>query len=138
MINKDFVLAGKAIFTIDNGKGTHYTYKVTHKEATGQYNESWFVSLLTGPDNTSNYTYLGMLNPFNGAVSLTRKSKFDDLTLPVRVIRWALNIIWSSKELPTGYNIRHEGRCGRCGRVLTVPESIDTGIGPECAKLMSV
>ena len=28
----------------------------------------------------------------------------------------------------------HEGRCGRCNRALTVPESIASGIGPECAK----
>lgn len=28
----------------------------------------------------------------------------------------------------------HEGRCGRCGRRLTVPESIESGFGPECVK----
>jgi hypothetical protein len=26
----------------------------------------------------------------------------------------------------------HEGRCGACGRRLTVPESIERGLGPEC------
>jgi hypothetical protein len=26
----------------------------------------------------------------------------------------------------------HEGRCGRCGRRLTVPDSIASGYGPEC------
>lgn len=30
----------------------------------------------------------------------------------------------------------HEGRCGKCARVLTVPESIINGIGPICAKKM--
>jgi hypothetical protein len=29
----------------------------------------------------------------------------------------------------------HEGRCGRCGRALTVPESVERGIGPECWEL---
>lgn len=28
----------------------------------------------------------------------------------------------------------HEGSCGRCGRKLTVPESIANGLGPECAE----
>ena len=28
----------------------------------------------------------------------------------------------------------HSGCCGRCGRKLTVPESIDTGLGPVCAR----
>lgn len=33
------------------------------------------------------------------------------------------------------YGIR-TGRCGRCGRRLTDPESIRRGIGPECAALV--
>jgi hypothetical protein len=37
--------------------------------------------------------------------------------------------------LPSGWEFRHEGRCGRCGRTLTVPESIDSGFGPECINL---
>jgi hypothetical protein len=34
--------------------------------------------------------------------------------------------------MPDGVVIWHEGRCGRCGRRLTVPESIESGYGPEC------
>jgi hypothetical protein len=30
-----------------------------------------------------------------------------------------------------------EGRCGKCGRTLTVPSSIATGLGPECIKSIS-
>ena len=33
-----------------------------------------------------------------------------------------------------GFEIMHEGRCCRCNRTLTHPDSIKTGIGPECAK----
>lgn len=32
-----------------------------------------------------------------------------------------------------GLECREESRCGRCGRQLTDPVSIDRGIGPECA-----
>lgn len=32
--------------------------------------------------------------------------------------------------------IWHEGKCGRCGRQLTVPESIESGFGPECVKMI--
>lgn len=136
MITKDFITAGKAIFTVSNGKGEHYTFRVTHKEATGNYPATWFVALLTGPENTSDYTYMGMLNPQEGSVRLTRNSKFNEDSTPVRVIRWALGIVWKSGEFPTGYKLQHEGKCGRCGRTLTVPESIESGIGPECAKMM--
>jgi hypothetical protein len=33
--------------------------------------------------------------------------------------------------------IWHQGRCGKCGKVLTVPKSIESGFGPECSKSRS-
>lgn len=134
MIDQAFVTAGKAIFTVSNAQGEHYTYKVTHKEANGNNREAWFASVLTGPDNTADYTYLGMVDPADGNVRLTKSSRYTDDSQPVRVVRWALRLVWNQKNPPEGYAVQHNGRCGRCGRLLTVPESIDTGIGPECAK----
>jgi hypothetical protein len=32
------------------------------------------------------------------------------------------------------YEFREESFCGKCGRTLTDPESIDRGIGPECMR----
>jgi predicted metal-dependent hydrolase len=40
------------------------------------------------------------------------------------------------ESLCPGFNVHHEGKCGRCGRLLTVPSSIESGIGPECSKIM--
>jgi hypothetical protein len=135
-IGSDFILGGKAIFTISNPAGEHYTYKVNRKdpEPGGPYGDkpTYFVKLLTGPDNGSDYTYLGILTD-GGLVKLTRASRFTDDTKPVRVIRWAAGIVFSGRTLPPGYALQHDGRCGRCGRRLTVPESIDSGFGPECA-----
>lgn len=136
MLTKEFITAGKAIFTVSNNNGEHYTFQITRKEASGKYPTTWFVALLTGPDNCTDYTYMGMLNIVTGAVNLTRKSRFSEQSTPVRVIRWALSKVWEEKNLPVGYSIHHEGKCGRCGRRLTVPESILSGIGPECAKHM--
>jgi len=31
-----------------------------------------------------------------------------------------------------GLNFFHEGKCGKCGRKLTTPESIKNGFGPTC------
>ena len=61
--NKAFISAGHAIFTIDNGKGEHFTFRVVKREddASG-YLDFAFVAVLTGPDNTKNYTYIGMLD----------------------------------------------------------------------------
>ena len=131
MLSKEFVLAGKAVFTISNGS-QHYTYKVRHMPGNDRWPESWYIYLLTGPDNTSDYTYVGVLKARTGAVLLTQKSRYTEDSLPVKVVRWAIGLMWSGKPLPEGYSMQHEGRCGRCGRVLTHPESLESGLGPEC------
>lgn len=141
MITKDFVLAGKAVFTLKCPAGfgegkPHYTYRVKHKEADGTFPEAWFVSLLTGPDNTRDYTYIGMLLPHSGQVQPTKKSKYTLESMPVKLINRVLYRVWADQQqaiLDAGFDLHHEGRCACCGRALTTPESILTGIGPVCA-----
>ena len=29
----------------------------------------------------------------------------------------------------------HSGKCGKCGKKLTTPESIKSGLGPYCSKV---
>lgn len=138
MVGKDFILAGKSIFTCTNGKGSWYTYRVIRKEASERYpRPAYFVGLLTGPDNTKHYSRLGMINPDTGSVRLVTGTKLREDSTAVAVLRWALKLIWTGGKFPEGYDVHHEGYCGRCGRLLTVPESVQSGIGPECAKIMS-
>jgi hypothetical protein len=73
MVSKAFITAGRAVFTVSNPAGERYTYRV-QKSGDESRPAAWFVSLLTGPDNRHDYTYLGMLNPADGAVRLTRAS----------------------------------------------------------------
>lgn len=145
MITKDFVLAGNAIFTVevDNGYAArndskpHFTYRVTRKDASEQWKEAWLVSLLSGPENISDYTYMGLLLPGSGELRLTQKSAFGDNTLAVKILRRVLYRLWDGTPeaiTEAGWDVHHIGRCGRCGRELTVPESIKTGLGPECAR----
>lgn len=122
-----FFSGGNATFTVSNPTGEHYTFKIRKPKETTPY----FVSLLSGPDNESDYTYLGVYNPDKQEIKLTAKSRFTPDSKPYRVIQWAVRHV---NNLPPGYAIQHNGKCCRCGRTLTVPESIETGIGPECAK----
>jgi hypothetical protein len=39
--------------------------------------------------------------------------------------------------LPDFVEVWHEGFCGKCGKRLTVPNSIEIGIGPDCIKKLS-
>ena len=129
-----FICAGRAVFTLQ-GREARYTYRVSksHESADTGRRPVWFVSLLTGPDNTADYTYMGLLIPDTGAVYLTSKSSYTPKSTPVVALRWALDLVWRGLELPAPARLMHVGRCGRCGRALTVPASIDAGIGPECA-----
>lgn len=129
-----FILAGRAIFTLA-GSTTRYTFKVTRKdpEPGSTYTDpAYFVNLLTGPDNTADYTYIGMLDVASGRIKLTRRSSYRDDSGPVKAFNWTIARIWRGVEI-TPARIYHVGRCGRCGRALTVPSSIEMGIGPECA-----
>lgn len=131
-----FALAGNATLTISSLKtGVRFTYKVraAKDKASGKLTPGlYFVSLLSGPDNENDYSYLGMIR--DGRFTLTKASKAG-LQAPGVI---AFSFFMSTPILHPQLEIRHEGRCGRCGRTLTVPESIDAGIGPECIKLMSL
>ena len=139
-LDKNFFMGGNATFTVENGKGTHYTFKIQqpkrdNERFTGR--KPHFAKLLTGPDNENSYSYLGMVCPLTGSVKLTKASKMNDDSTPVKVLRWALKHVMTDRQLPEGYQIHHEGKCGCCGRTLTVPESIKRGIGPECWSRMA-
>lgn len=116
-VSKEFVLAGNATFTVQLPAGMerpHYTYRVQKIEANDRWPESYFVKLLTGPDNTSDYSY--------------------------RLLNRVLARVWTEDHAAYeqfGYSTHHEGKCGRCGRKLTVPRSVETGIGPECEKMLA-
>ncbi len=140
-VGKDFLLAGKATFTIRTPDAGHRTYRVVRKEATGQWPETFFAYLMTGSENDSDssYTYLGKLDPFTGQVVPTAKSGWREKETPwhVRLLNRVLARVWSFDHAAFerhGYRLSHAGKCGRCGRTLTVPASIESGIGPECAK----
>lgn len=127
-----FIRAGNARFTILNtDTGNRFTYRMRKAEnKNGAYQRSgdlWFVSVLTGPENTNDYTYIGVVD--HDGFRLTAKSRFTADAQSVKAFDWFFRHI---NNLPANVEVYHEGRCGRCGRTLTVPESVASGFGPEC------
>lgn len=126
-----FVLAGvtgPAIFTLVSRKtGARFTYRVQK----GGEGKPWWVRVLTGPDNTSDYTYAGFIPEDATTKFITGKKGMDSKAPCVIALRWFLK-----NPGHPGVEFYHEGRCGRCGRPLTVPESIEAGYGPTCAGLV--
>jgi hypothetical protein len=130
-----YMLAGKSFVTLVSlASGNRYTYKI---ELTDKRNpndaDAYFVSLLNGPDNWSNYQYIGLIR--NGSFGRTAKSRVS-ADAP-SFIGFDYCFAQLSKGTINGFEVWHEGKCGRCGRKLTVPESIATGFGPECAGMVN-
>lgn len=135
---KRYVLAGNATFTLKNPKsGNRFTYKVKNAERDPEHCNTFFVSTLTGPDNERHYSYIGFITRKTSADDYVfiyggRKAKLGPLHPQVRGFQWFFKYI----ENPEPIEVWHVGKCGRCGRALTVPESIERGIGPECERIM--
>ena len=118
-------------FTVSNKiKSTHKTVKI-HTVRRGKLEGKRIISLLVGSDNNNNYSGFGFVND-NGTINIWNKYKNE------RVKTWLANFI--SKEFSGQKNenpdieLLVEKKCIRCNRRLTTPESIKSGIGPECIK----
>jgi hypothetical protein len=141
MIGKDFVTAGNAIFTVQVNE-EHFTYRINKPlfekgrrlKDVERINKPYFIGKLAGPDNHSDYRYLGIFHHEDFSVEITAKSRYTKSSIAVKVLEVALASIFvgDASILPSDYRILPPTHCGRCGRLLTVPESIDNGIGPEC------
>jgi hypothetical protein len=131
---RQFALAGNARLTLVSAKtGTRFTFRVQQgkQDAPQGAPQPHFVSLLSGSDNDSDYTFLGTIFA-GGNYRHGRKSRVAADAPSAKGFAWAWGFL-ARGELPPGCEVWHEGRCGRCGRALTVPESIVTGLGPVCA-----
>jgi hypothetical protein len=150
---KRFVLGGRATITITNGQGDHFTYRIRKwnpkDRLTGNLNPNitkWFVGVLTDSDNESAYSDLGELDQQTlqlrqPAYSGRRRPYVSSEAKSFKVAVWMFAHIAHEQEFTgksAGYSVRHSGRCGRCARKLTTPESIDTGFGPECSSVLGI
>jgi len=127
-----FVFGGKSIFTVRNeNTGNRFTYRVRKLKTDDVTKDIYFVSVLVGSDNEHSYKFFGTIFNKTTYKFSINKSKVSQDAQSVKVFEWLLKKI-STNTLPDFVKIYHEGKCGRCGRTLTVPESIENGIGPEC------
>jgi hypothetical protein len=132
-----FVRGGNATVTIASKRtGEHRTYRVSRTEDESGRKSPFFVGVLTGPDNTASYTYAGILAG-DGQIVPTKKSKLAADAPAVRGWNYVARHL-ATDSLPTDADVMHEGRCGCCNRPLTRPDSIERGIGPECAAKMGL
>jgi len=115
----NFILAGSSQFVLENDKtGNHFSYLVK-KQKTGV----WYIY--------SSTDYLGALR-----ANMTAKIEVSMRTsLKSVAIFWYLKQLIDKIPIPPQVHLYHLGRCGKCGRPLTDPASMERGIGPYCAGL---
>lgn len=131
MITPDFVLGGRAVFTLDTD-ADYYTLRVAKKSFANSKRPYYFLFQLVDPAKRRGGRYIGCLEPDSGRIQLTTKSWLTSDSDEITDLQLAFDAIWGDAQLPDTWELRHVGRCGVCERRLTTPESLERGIGPEC------
>jgi len=111
------------------------------KDREGNPFKAVMVDVMTGSDNEVAYSFAGSLKGTTLKLSSKRKCPDAKAKNAKAILDWTFKRVAGGFPLegqkPDGtkfaVRVLHEGRCAMCGRKLTVPESIDTGIGPVCA-----
>lgn len=120
-----------------NQEGDYRTLRIT--TATDEQREQFklpqgaqFAKYLSGQDNEHSYT--GFAFVIGNQVRIWSKFKADSKLVE------ALNVlVRADKAAQSDYGQAYaleSGKCWRCGRTLTVPASVNRGLGPDCAKLV--
>lgn len=113
------------IVSVQLKSGKHFTYKV-ELQSKGTLEGKRILSLLTGPDNTSwrDYTGFAFVDD-DRTVNVWNKYRDSE-----KMMKHAMLVAGGADEHVESW--KQAGRCHDCGRLLTVPLSIERGYGPEC------
>lgn len=112
---------GIATVTLTNGR--HFTYRIEIPKA-GNLKDKRILGLLSGSDNTSDYTSFAFVED-DGTVYVWKRYQTE------KYLKHAQLVAGGAQEHVVQW--QQAARCQRCGRLLTRPDSIALGLGPECA-----
>ena len=119
---KKLVLAGNALITLQSGKtGKHFTYKIKRSKTDDNV---YFAYCLYGSDNKNDYKYVGCYFADTKIFHLVKTYKnIVTISCPpsIRAIKFLFKDL---DNIHPQLYVYHEGKCARCGRTLTTPESI--------------
>ena len=135
VIAKKYLLAGNAYTTLVSKKtGARFTFRVQQGKAKTENDKPpHFVALLNGPENGSDYAFLGTIFE-GGTYRHGARSRVSPESPSAKAFAWVWSRVMSGNEaVLADVEIWHSGRCAKCGRLLTTPDSVERGIGPVCA-----
>lgn len=118
-------------YTIKFDDGSHVTLRVQdHWDTVEQQAGTQVIGFLSGSNNESDYT--GFANIRHGSLYIWKR--FQGRVDKQRRA-WDILVNGDADEFGQAYALE-SGRCYRCNRLLTTPESIERGLGPICAEIM--
>lgn len=124
---KEFILGGKCSCVIENvTTGNHFEYKVTKPE--DSKTPMYFVKV-----KRQSMLYAGFIKPVGEKWTFIQGSKGQLSGTDIEIMA-LLYVLDHHAMLPFNVVVHHLGKCGRCGRKLSDPASIERGLGPECLK----
>lgn len=139
-------------YTVSHEKHGHFTLKL-YTVLKGNLAGKRILALMVGSDNENDFRGVAFwdddaqrVNTWKRFRSAARSFPIDGYnfgedwnTVEKKLAIWSNLVIVGSTEHDDGYWYGHgyrlllEGRCCRCNKKLTTPESIEAGIGPICA-----
>ena len=144
----DYLLAGKAIITVKSlgerkpNMPERVTYKIACKRGDKpEEADIWFINVLTGANNNSDYTYLGYIKYMRSSnlIEYRRDGKSRiGVDAPSHIIWDHVFKLFAQRRVHDKLEVWHEGRCVRCGLRLTDPDSIARGMGSHCAGVTKI
>jgi len=133
---RNFIFAGRAIFTLENKTtGNYITFRVKNmKKDNKPIPHMYVVECKVLGDGDYGHTLLGFLNlETKGFSSRVKNMGLTKDFVGFKTWVWLLQNLEVLERFDS-LAIYHEDKSCKCGKPLTVPESITTGIGPECLK----
>jgi len=129
-----YIRGGNCRITIQNEKTqTHLTYKFKQSKRNPSV---YWVSVLSRFDYESEDSYK-FLGGYSDELSYrySEKSQIKATSKSASAIQWFFDKFLKPNAFKAKYptvKVFYQGTCGRCGKLLTHPESLKVGFGREC------
>ncbi|MAE81279.1 MAG: hypothetical protein CMB80_00995 [Flammeovirgaceae bacterium] len=117
-------------YTITSPTGAHRTFKIATARK-GNLEGNRILSLMVGRDNENDYMGFAFVN--DDGVAMWSKFRQEFYEKCAKMV-WSMGTLGNeSPYVKAGVTMEASKRCMKCNRKLTNPESLELGIGPECA-----
>lgn len=152
-----FLLAGKCWVSLEHVlTGARYTYLVEQRVDYGTVTETdkdgkqvqretivkrhpfWIVSLQKGAIDEASPHYLGVIDSTAFRTSKGTAKAANATADNINTFGDVLRDLRAGQNNGHKVKIWHCGKCGHCARALSVPSSIKTGFGPDCAQKLGI